>query len=496
MGKRTKISSALLLALPFTNCVEVKYRNNPDFCTEARGNETCAERYPDGSRPYCVVSECLDDFYGCFPYEPAQECASPCGLDNPDCVAGDTTTSSGTVSESGSSSEGSESGSGSESSSTTGPIPCTSDEECTDAGAPFCGVTGECGTCEGTKDPDGACAEADPLHPLCVGGTCVACTPENPAACDQQLLLCDEDTNACVPCSAHEECGSGACEIAVGTCFPPDTVVHVDGDGGQDFPSVAAAVTSIGAGLHGVILVHELDSGANYQGTTLVDAGKILALLAAPGEAPTLQGTGVGSPGVRVEGAGTTLYMDGLAITQSPGVGLRVNGAFAWVDRSRMVQNTGGGVLAENAAELTLRNCFAGSLGDVVGVEVDGASASVIYSTVAASTFGSTPALGCTTPVAVDIRNSIVVSQGGTSPDELACASATVSNTATEADVGAFNIGWFDGFNTGDYSLSASGAAAFADVAAWQSGDPITDIDGDARPAIDGTPDYAGADVP
>jgi hypothetical protein len=30
----------------------------------------------------------------------------------------------------------------------------------------------------------------------------------------------------------------------------------------------------------------------------------------------------------------------------------------------------------------------------------------------------------------------------------------------------------------------------------WQTGDPATDIDGDARPTTDGTPDYAGADVP
>jgi hypothetical protein len=64
-------------------------------------------------------------------------------------------TTSGSESGSGSESEsGSDSSSGSESSSTTGPMPCVSDEECTDAEAPFCGVSGECGTCDGSKDPE------------------------------------------------------------------------------------------------------------------------------------------------------------------------------------------------------------------------------------------------------------------------------------------------------------------------------------------------------
>lgn len=45
------------------------------------------------------------------------------------------------------------------------------------------------------------------------------------------------------------------------------------------------------------------------------------------------------------------------------GLGLRVNGALAWVDRSRIVQSSGGGVVAE--AQLVLRSCFVGSVGDV-----------------------------------------------------------------------------------------------------------------------------------
>ena len=417
---------------------------------------------------------------------------------------GDDTTSSGAESSSGVLSSSTETGSGSSSesgsssgessSSTTGPMPCASDEECTEVEAPFCGMSGECGTCVGTKDPDGACAGVDPLLPLCVGGACVACTPENPVVCDEQLLLCDGGTNACVPCTGHEQCGSGACELAVGTCFPPGTVVHVDDDGGQDFTSVSAAVASVGAGAHGVIVVHEIDDGTAYPSST-IDGGKVIALLSAPSEVPILQGT-AGNPGLTVAGAGTVLYIDGLRVSQGTGLGMRVDDAFAWVDRSRIVQNSGGGVLAENGAELTLRNCFVGGASaDVDAIAVNSSTLAMAYSTVGAGSVivAQTRALYCENAATADVRNSILVSLD-TMP-EVVCPGVVVTNSASEAEVG-FNATWFNGYATGDFSLSASGAMTFADVALWSNGDPATDIDGDPRPAADATPDYAGADVP
>ena len=110
-------------------------------------------------------------------------------------------------------------------------------------------------------------------------------------------------------------------------------------------------------------------------------------------------------------------------------------------------------------------------------------------------------------PLTVDIRNSIIVSQGGTPPDELSCPSATITYSATEGVVGgdgndavgpfpAMPADWFMSYAAGDFHLAAEGLTVFADVALWQTGDPLTDIDGDPRPAVDGTPDYAGADVP
>jgi hypothetical protein len=478
MTTTKSIGYGLALGLVASSCGTTSRSLHEDHCANQDGNDWCSDKYQDGSRPYCSrgITACeaaiepnSSDLDGCIGTRPDDDaCYSPCGgrmdvTEDASCLDG-VSSSSGTETSSGTTAESSGSESGSESS-TTGPMPCMGDEDCPDAAAPFCEpVSGECVACDGTDDPDGACAGLDPLQPLCVGGECVACTPENPLVCDEQLLLCDGDTNACVPCTEHGQCGSGACELAVGTCFPPDTVVHVDGDGGQDFMTVAAAVASVGGGLHGVIVVHEQDSGLGYPGA-VIDGGKVVALLTAPGEAPVLQGTG-GNPGLTVEGAGTILYVDGLRVSLSAGLGLRVNGALAWVDGSRIVQNSGGGVLAENGAELTLRNCFVGGDDNTAAVDVDGATARITFSTLGGGTITAT-GLSCTAPDAVEVRSSVIVALGimATGGVDVACSVADITYTATEASfMGTGNVAvgelpfmtpedWFGDYGTGDFHL-------------------------------------------
>jgi len=55
---------------------------------------------------------------------------------------------------------------------------------------------------------------------------------------------------------------------------------------------------------------------------------------------------------------------------------------------------------------------------------------------------------------------------------------------------------WFVGYGAGNFHLQNDGLSLFADIAQWQPGDPLTDIDGDPRPTTAGAADYAGADVP
>ena len=509
MGTRTTtvICFAGILSVPFAlGCPERRRVLNPEHCANNGGDSYCAEVEPDA--PYCTIGigACsIGPPYGCVADPPA-ECREPCGMDGGDECLED---SGSSASDSGSGTDAettdTDGDSSSTNSSTTGPMPCLEDDDCGGGAAPFCDpAAGECVSCSALDDPDGACASLSADEPLCVEGACVACTAENPEVCDEQLLLCDGEMNACIACSQHEQCESGACELAVGRCFAPDVVVHVDGDGGQDFETVAAAVGAVDEGMHGVIVVHELDGVLPYLGLVDVDAGKTIAILSAPGEAPIVQGTG-GNAGVRVAGADTTLYVDGLSVAgNTGGLGLEVDESTAWVDRSRIVQNSGGGVVAQNAAELVLRNSFVGgSVTNVSVLDVNDASATLLYSTVIGGLGGLSTGVTCTPGATVSVSNSIVLLESDNPP--VTCDPAvfdhSVSETALPGEgnvsAGDFNdlSGWFTSVAGGDFHL-ATAPAAIGTTAQWQDGDPATDIDGDARPMMDGASDYAGADVP
>ena len=483
-------------ALLFSGCNDVvSTRRNLDHCTWKGGDGYCADRSPD--MPYCVAGygDCLaGGRYGCVA-EVTPECHAPCGEPGDlSCVVGESSTGTSSM---GTETSGS-SESGSESSSTTGPMSCVNDEECTDAAAPFCGVSGECGTCEGTKDGDAACAGVDPGLPLCVGGACVQCTAAAPEACTGTTPLCDDATNTCVPCTEHGQCGEAACNLYTGACLPGDAEAIAHVGPGQEFASLTLAVASIPADAEGTVVVHQ----ANYDEAVTVDGNRTVAFLAAEGDSPVWGLLAGGMPQLTVP-MGSTVLVEGMQLSGNANdLGLRVDGGRAWVDRSRIVQNSGGGVLAEAGAELTLRNCFVGgSVNNVAALAVTGATATITYVTAGAG-FGTATALTCDVAATVDTRNSLFVSEdaGG---DEVQCPGATIEHSAAELDLGGTNVAlgdmattWFTAYGTGDFGLTAMHPVAIDTAAQWQTGDPTTDIDGDPRPAVDATPDYAGADVP
>ena len=474
-------------------------------CGNQEGDAYCAEQFPDGSRSYCELGagSCISSNaqLGCVAERPADECYSPCGGrstidENGECV---TVESSSSGTSSGGTDTEASSSTGESSSTTTGPMPCASDEECTDPDAPFCGTNGECGTCDGSADPDAACAGFDPTLPLCVGGACVQCTAAAPEACTGTTPLCDDATNTCVPCTEHGQCGEAACNLYTGACLPgdADAIAHVGP--GQEFVNLTLAVASIPADAEGTVVVHQ----ANYDEAVTVSGNRMLAFLAADGDAPTWAVIAGGMPQLTVP-MGSTVLMDGLRLSGNANdVGLRVDGGRAWVDQSRIVQNTGGGILAENAAELTLRSSFVGGNEDVDAIFIDGSRLDMLYTTGGGGNgaFGEARALSCAAGSDVTVRSSIIVAIDDV--PELACIGATITNTATETAVvgsgnqalGPIQATWFTNYAQGDFSL-ADPPTAVAMTAVWTTGDPLTDIDGDPRPAVDGTPDYAGADVP
>jgi hypothetical protein len=87
--------------------------------------------------------------------------------------------------------------------------------------------------------------------------------------------------------------------------------------------------------------------------------------------------------------------------------------------------------------------------------------------------------------------------------DEVACNNFAATFTASEQALAgegneslALDNASFANFDETDYRLSGPGAAIVADVARWSTGDPLVDIEGDARAAVDGEMEAAGADVP
>ena len=185
---------------------------------------------------------------------------------------------------------------------------------------PFCEPSiGECFGCNSMADPNAACANADPNVPLCVDGECVACTEGDHTACDAQLLVCDTETMSCAPCSEHEQCPSGACDLLLEspTCFDPANVLDVGM--GEMFATIAGALTEVGdlALDRAVLRLHGSGAMADFDESAMADTGAI-AFIAAEGNSPRWTKTGaMGAPMLTVDGMDTRVYITDVSLSQS-----------------------------------------------------------------------------------------------------------------------------------------------------------------------------------
>ena len=474
-----------------------------EHCFHAQGNETCVERYGD-ERPFCAA-ECGEGYsenYGCVAEEPADlACYSPCGgqkdaNEDASCLGNsDTGTDTSSTTDT----------TDSTTDTTTGPGPCMANEDCTDPAQPFCDDMGACVDCSSTLDPDAACLGADPNFPVCIEGDCVQCNAADASACMGTTPVCDLGTNTCIGCTDHDECPDSACNLALGSCMDVGAVYSVDGDGVSDYASLSLALADIGAQAEITLVLHELDAQTPYTGSVIIDTNGYVAIVAAPGENPTVTGNG-GNPSFTIHG-GSTLYLARVSAsgTQNGGRGVLIDGGSAWVQRCKVVNNSGGGIVVDGGGNLVLDNSFVGgNVTDVAALAVADGTAQVLYSTLAAGLklVVDPTALSCTMGDQTTVRNSILVSPAA--EPAVACSGATIESCVLEdttdfpnnAEV-AFSPTWFVNYATGDFSLNTMTVPAIVTTAAiWQSGDPTTDIDGDLRPTTPGTPDYAGADIP
>jgi hypothetical protein len=344
--------------------------------------------------------------------------------------------------------------------------------------------------------PESACGEAFVDRPVCDAdsGLCMQCSDTNTSQCEGTTPVCAE--GQCVACSFHEECPATACNASTGACFDDRCVRHVDGDGGQDYSTLSTALAD-GC----VVLLHERDGDVPYN-ESLGISGLTIAILAAEGEHPVVQGIG-GAPSILVEDD-ATVFLQQVRLRGNTGAsGLSLIDSTVYVDNSQIIQNDGGGIVA-SGGELLVRNSFIGSNGGnsfspTTGVAAEGTNLNIVYTTIAFNEGDGADSFQCTTTTGT-LRNSIVV---GSDPSSFDCPGVFADHTAFDDDVaGGGNVdvspasgSWFVN-PTSDFHLTVAGSAVFADLAEWTTGDPAVDIDGtEPRPNSDGAADVAGADV-
>ena len=488
-----------LLPLTTSACLAAS-KPDPTYCGNNEGDRFCAELDPN--KPYCVLATeaCYDandlglEGSSCVAELPTEECRNECGIDEEGChdptdpTMSDSSSSTGPTTTDATETDPS-SETDTEDTTTTGPTGCQGPADCVDPALPFC-VDEFCVACSATATPDDACAELDPGLPLCIDDACVQCSDDDASACSGATPLCDALANTCVACEFHEQCqdiGSPACNFITGACFDPEAVSEVNaGTGG----AVQAAIDEVANGAEHAIVI----TGDGAEQTIVVDAGKTIAIVSNNTSTKDIDGN-EGAPTLTVTGAGTTVFLHRIRLTlNGDDVGVAVQTpASLFADSSQVSQNTGGGISIATGASAQLRNCMvAGDGGNSPAITSSG-NLDVLYSTLGRDTNFGDPVLECSGGSAT-IRNSIIVNQTNTPGVEVSCPGVSLTNTPVESTTTPAD--WFGpGFASGDYFLNAAGQTQFGNTAVWEDGDPPFDFDGDARPAVDGSPDYAGADT-
>lgn len=394
---------------------------------------------------------------------------------------------------------------------------CTGDGDCGDA-TPFCAPGGVCVACGEMASPDAACAGKSSGLPICVNDVCVSCA--------DGLMLDSSKPGVCLPCTEHDECESGACDIFEGTCFDPDRVVGVSSSGGQP-DTIAEKILELQemevdrrGELRGVLVLQD-ESGLDFDESIIINGASLRAvafIAEQPGQDPDWGHTenAMPSPTLTVTGATTRVYLDRIVLRNDTntidGQSLFCDGAQVDIRRSHLIENLGGGIVARGQCKLVVQNSFIGvnpndeatHIRGVDALRIADASvtATILYSTIGAGLNAS--ALLCPNGGPnVNVRNSFLVSAAA-STEEVDCAGVTLTRSATEEvadpwvlwdplDPSDMDPSWFVDYYAGDFRLTANAPETIM-VAEWLEGDPMVDIEDDLRDMEEF--DYAGADRP
>ncbi|PCC68871.1 hypothetical protein SAMN02745121_07600 [Nannocystis exedens] len=422
-----------------------------------------------------------------------------------------------------------------------------------DPAKPHCDAGGECVACA-VDDHCGVPLHCDPEQNTCVtcvedahcgdtltcaDGQCVGCTVDT--QCPAIQPICDPRTQTCRGCRDHGECPDTACELDVGACFPQlatgrwyvdPGVPCAEGDKcvlGNECCSVEQAVERAVADPKPFQIVY-IKPGVQARPVHVAVSGKRIALLGEPGvvfTVPTADAVFRVADDVNLQPIDSKLYVSRLYVTKGmpPSVASCGDGGQVWLDEVNVFDVPGAALHAVRCQLTVRRSSFrlvnAGAtsdIGGIVGAEnsifgdtltgaplqsLGGGKLRLLYTTVVDKGASGKGVLNCLDPASVTIRNSILAGVGG----EIQCPDVelTIADTVTTAagldgpnitTIGVDSLASiFADYAGGSYHLGP-GAALLDHSAVWQIGDPTVDIDGEPRTAVEGAPDFAGADRP
>jgi len=307
-----------------------------------------------------------------------------------------------------------------------------------------------------------------------------------------------------VACTEHSQCPESACHLGgpdQGSCFDVNDVVEV-----SDTSELAAAIEGAGAG--GQLVVHLSPGTFDYTGFPIFyyEVGVHPTEIAFIGHNTTITGGAT-----NLIATPPLFYVSGVEFSEGPFRALS-NGGELWVDdssfdgyqvailgghinmRRSQVRGLPGSTFATIDAEsLTAANSDLGPSGSPLlhlSAEVD-----LRYVTMVGNTVG----LECDNTTDGSVRNSILLNGGASIQG---CYQLGLNNNAHDQPgqglggtvVEDYDPTWFVISGPSRFILSASGQEVFADIADWDEGDPLFDIEGDPRPTE--MLGYPGVDEP
>jgi hypothetical protein len=406
--------------------------------------------------------------------------------------------------------------------------------EALDPATPWCHA-GECvacsdGLCQALVEGPGRCAPG--------GRACVECWPEpgpTELACPPGAPHCGPTLACSTSCSQHEHCGTHrACDLVTGACIetvwwvratsvhcqpPVDPQYVPTGTLLAPFCSVAQAAAALDPGQAAIVRLDALGPQLEAE-PIVIDEGKRVALMAAPeartpaeaelraahtspmltvrdGAALYVRGMGLGRQGVTIQPAlaceGGRVWLDEAEV-HGHGPGVELVGCELHVRRSKIHSNVFDGIWTppvEAALDTSVVFVEASAITNngADGIDFEGASLLVSYSTIVANTNRN---VRCN-QAAVTLRNSILLGplagSAGDPEPALACDRSAYADghNVTNGDLG-FDIGgaldsWFVDHRVGDVRVREGSSNPFDGVGRWSLGEPIYDLVGTLRPA-------------